>query len=112
MRKFVKILLLIPLMFVVLLLTRCGKENRVLNITYINETVDAVHMYTGVEKCETDNNVAAHSTLIGKFTVDNDATCLDFAVGKNDSTILTQNLCFGEENSVKVYYNGTSLRIE
>ena len=60
MRKFVKILLLIPLMFVVLLFTRCGKENRVLNITYVNETVDAVNMYTGAEKSETDNRVTGH----------------------------------------------------
>lgn len=112
MKNFIKILLVLAIPVMVVIFTNCGKENRVLSITYVNETDSTVHMFTGVEKSELDNKLNGHATLIDKFTVDKDVTCLDFAVGNNYQTILTQNLCFGEENTIKVYYNGQSLRIE
>jgi hypothetical protein len=112
MKRTTQLLLLFSLIFTVLVFSKCGKENRVLDITYVNETDSTIHMYTGVERPEIDNKISGHSTLIDKFTVEDNATCLDFAVGNNTATILTQNLCFGEENKIKVYYNGISLRLE
>jgi hypothetical protein len=112
MKKTSKILLFLTVVFIAAICSRCRKENRVLDITYVNETDSTVHMYTGIEKSESDNQISGHSTLIDKFTIKDDETCLDFAVGNNIQTILKQNLCFGEDNTIKVYYNGVSLRLE
>jgi hypothetical protein len=112
MKKTLKVLVLCSFVLIALLFASCKKDNRVLTITYINETFYDVHMYTGVEKSESDNLVSAHGTLIDKFTVDYDKTCLNFVVTGNGQNVLTQKLCFGDNNTIKVYYDGVNLRIE
>lgn len=112
MKKISSLLMLIFACFLIFTLSSCGKENRVLTITYVNHTFDDFHMYTSVEKCEKDNNIRGHSTLTDKFTVEEDASCLDFVVGKDNQTVFQDKLCFGDNDYFKVHYDGEKMWIE
>jgi hypothetical protein len=112
MKKTLTVLIVCSLVLSNLLFTSCKKDNRVLTITYINGTFGAVHMYTSIEKAESDNLVSGHGTLTNKFTVDQNATCLYFVATADGINVLNQKLCFGDNNTIKVYYNGSKLEME
>jgi hypothetical protein len=109
MKRPLKTLSLLSLLFFAIILSGCGKSAK-MKVVFVNQTSLPVNMYVSGSMCTNENMVLDRGMRTDEFTLYNAKNAEEFEVAVNNQVLVRKSLKWkNDAKEIVVVYNGSDL---